>query len=142
MSLIRYNPADFVPTTFNSLLDRYFSDSMTRSGGSMFVPKVDILENEKAFELQFAAPGLNKEDFNIEVKNNLLTVSGERKFTNETKEKNYHSIETQFGSFSRSFTLPENVDSNKINAVYNNGILGLTIPKDEKKELKTSIKVN
>ncbi|HRI78093.1 MAG TPA: Hsp20/alpha crystallin family protein [Cyclobacteriaceae bacterium] len=142
MSIIRYNPADYVPTTFSSMLDRFFNDSVTRSGGSQFVPKVDILENEKSFELQFAAPGLRKEDFNIEVKNNLLTVSGERKFTNEKKENNYHSIETQFGSFSRSFTLPENVDSNKINATYNNGILELTIPKDEKKELKTSIKVN
>ena len=142
MSIIRYNPADFVPTTFSSMIDRFFNDSMTRSGGSVFVPTVDILENEKTYELQFAAPGMNKEDFNIEVKNNLLTVSGERKFTNEKKEKNYHSVETQFGSFSRSFTLPENVDSNKINATYTNGILELTIPKDEKKELKASIKVN
>ena len=142
MSIIRYNPSDFVPTTFSSMVDRFFNESVTRSGGSAFVPKVDILENETAYELQFAAPGLAKEDFNIEVKNNLLTVSGDRKFTNEKKEKNYHSIETQYGSFSRSFTLPENTDSSKINAKYANGILELTIPKDEKKELKTSIKVN
>ena len=130
MSMVRYNPADFVPTTFSSIMDRLFNDSLARSGGSAFVPKVDIIENEKSYELQVAAPGLVKEDFNIELKDNLLTVSGERKFTNEKKEKNYHSIERQYGSFSRSFSLPENVDGEKINAKYNHGILELTFPKD------------
>ena len=142
MSLIRYNSNDFTPTSFSSLIDGLFNDSLTRSGGSLFVPKVDIIENEKAYELHVAAPGLSKEDFNIELNDNLLTVSGERKFSNEKKDKNYHSIETQYGAFSRSFTLPENVDTEKINAKYNSGILELTIPKDEKKALKSTIKVS
>lgn len=142
MSIIRYNANDFVPTSFSSMIDRFFNDSMTRSGGSLFVPKVDIIENENSYELQLAVPGLNKEDFNIEVKDNFLTVSGERKFSEEKKDRNYHSIETQFGAFSRSFSLPENVNTSKINAKYTNGILELVIPKDEKKELKTTIKVN
>ena len=142
MSIIRYNANDFVPTSFSSMIDRFFNDSMTRSGGSLFVPKVDIIENENSYELQLAVPGLNKEDFNIEVKDNFLTVSGERKFSEEKKDRNYHSIETQFGAFSRSFSLPENVNTSKINAKYNNGILELVIPKDEKKELKTTIRVN
>jgi HSP20 family protein len=142
MSIIRYNANDFVPTSFSNLVDRFFTDSMVRSGGSTFVPKVDVLENEQAFEIHFAVPGLNKEDFNIELKDNYLTVSGERKFSNEKKDKNYHSIETSYGSFSRAFSLPENVDASKINAKYDRGILELTIPKDEKKTLKQSIKVN
>lgn len=142
MSLIKYNTNDFVPTSFSSLIDGLFNDSLTRAGGSVFVPKVDIMENEKAYELHVAAPGLSKEDFNIELNDNYLTISGERKFSNEKKEKNYHSIETQYGAFSRSFTLPENVDSGKINAKYNNGILELTVPKDEKKALKSVIKVS
>ena len=142
MSLIRYNSNDFVPTSFSSLIDGLFNDSLTRSGGSVFVPKVDIIENEKSYELHVAAPGLSKEDFNIELNKNLLTISGERKFSSEKKDKNYHSIETQYGSFSRSFTLPENVDAEKINARYNNGILELIVPKDEKKMLKNTIKVN
>jgi HSP20 family protein len=141
MNLIRYN-TDYVPTTFSSLVDRFFNDSLTRAGGSSFVPKVDIIENETSYELHVAAPGLNKEDFNIEVKDNYLTVSGERKFTNEKKDKNFHAIETQYGSFSRSFVLPENVDGSKINARYNNGILEVLVPKDEKKALKTTIKVS
>ena len=139
---MRYNANDYAPTSFSSLMDGIFNDSLTRSGGSSFQPKVDIVENEKAFELHVAAPGLAKDDFQIELKDSFLTVSGERKFTNEKKEKNYHAIETQFGKFSRSFSLPDNVDSARINAKYNNGILELTIPKDEKKALKTTIKVS
>ncbi len=142
MSIIRYNANYFVPNSFSNLVDRFFTDSMVRSGGSTFVPKVDVLENEQAFEIHFAVPGLNKEDFKIELKDNYLTVSGERKFSNEKKDKNYHSIETSYGSFSRAFSLPENVDASKINAKYDRGILELTIPKDEKKTLKQSIKVN
>ncbi len=142
MSIIRYNANDFVPTSFSNLVDRFFNESVARSGGSTFVPKVDIIENETSYEIHFAVPGLNKEDFNIELKDNYLTVSGERKLTNEKKEKNFHSIETNFGSFSRAFALPDNVDASKANAKYDKGILELTIPKDEKKTLKQTIKVN
>jgi HSP20 family protein len=149
MSIIRYNASDFVPTSFSNLVDRFFNESVARSGGSLsagqagtFVPKVDIIENEASYEIHFAVPGLNKEDFNIELKDNYLTVSGERKLSNEKKEKNFHSIETSYGSFSRSFALPENVDASKANAKYDKGILELTILKDEKKTLKQTIKVN
>ncbi len=142
MSIIRYNTNDYVPTTFSTLVDKFFNESLARTGGSTFIPKVDIIENSESYEIQLAVPGLNKEDFKIELNDNYLTVSGERKFTNEKKEKTFHSIETHYGSFSRSFTLPENVDGTKINAKYNNGILELTIPKDEKKALKQTIKVN
>ncbi len=142
MSIIRYNANDFVPTSFSNLVDRFFNESMTRSGGSTFIPKVDVIENETSYEIHFAVPGLNKEDFNIELKDNYLTISGERKFSNEKKDKNFHTVETNYGSFSRSFSLPENIDSSKINAKYDKGILELAIPKDEKKALKQSIKVN
>ncbi|MBN8577598.1 MAG: Hsp20/alpha crystallin family protein [Cytophagales bacterium] len=142
MNIIRYNTNDFVPTSFSALVDRFFNDSITRAGGSTFVPKTDVVETPTAYEVHLAVPGLTKEDFNIEVNDNFLTVSGERKFQNEKKEKNFHAIETHYGSFSRSFTLPENVDATRINAKYNNGILELTIPKDEKKALKQTIKVS
>jgi HSP20 family protein len=145
MSLVRYNSTlnDFVPTSFSNLIDRFFTESAARSGGAVysFVPRVDIVETEKSYEIQVAVPGMNKEDFKLDLNDNYLTVSGERKFTKEQKEKNFHSIETQFGTFSRSFGLPENVDATKINAKYNNGILEINIPKDEKKTLKTIIEV-
>ena len=142
MSIIRYNPADFYPTSFSSVVDKFFNEAVTRNGGSEFTPKVDVIENEKSYEVHVAAPGLSKDDFRIELNENQLTVSGERKFSNEKKEKNYRSIETQYGKFTRSFQLPENVDAANINATYNNGILELTVPKDEKKVLKQTIKVN
>jgi HSP20 family protein len=146
MSLIKYNSVlnDYVPTTFSNLIDRFFNETVSRTGGSAysFVPRVDIVESDKAFEVHVAVPGMNKEDFVIDVKDNFLTISGERKFTQEKKDVNFHSIETQYGTFSRSFGLPENVDASKISATYVNGILVITIPKDEKKTLKTTIKVN
>lgn len=145
MSIVRYTTAnDFVPTSFSNLIDRFFSDSLARTGGSAysFVPKVDVFETDKAFEIHFAVPGLNKEDFKIDLNDNHLTVSGERKFSKERNENNLFLVETQYGNFSRAFSLPENVDAAKITAAYNNGILEITIPKDEKKLVKTSIKVN
>ncbi len=146
MSIVRYNSAlnDFVPTSFSNLIDRFFNESVSRAGGSAysFVPRVDIVEADKAFEIHVAVPGMNKEDFKLDLNDSLLTISGERKFTKEKKENSFHSIETQYGSFSRSFTLPENVDANNISAKYVNGILEITVPKDEKKTLKTTIKVN
>ncbi len=142
MNIIRYNANDFVPTSFSNLVDRFFNESQARNRGSAFVPKVDIIENTNAYEIHFAVPGLSKDDFKIELNDSYLTVSGERKLSNEKKEQNFHSIETQYGAFTRSFNLPENVDATKINAKYNNGILELTIPKDEKKALKQTIKVN
>jgi HSP20 family protein len=147
MSIVRYNSAlnDYVPTSFSNLIDRFFNESVTRSGGSVygsFVPKVDVIENDKDYEIHVAVPGVNKEDFKIDLNDNYLTISGERKLNKEKNEKNFHSIETQYGTFTRSFSLPENVDVNNIKAKYENGILEVTIPKDEKKVLKASIKVS
>ena len=145
MRVMRYNTAldDFLPTSFNNLVDSFFSDSVGRSGGSAysFVPKVDIIENESAYEIHVAVPGLNKEDIKIDLKDSVLTVSGERKLEKETKENNFRSIETQYGTFSRAFTLPENVNTEKISARYNNGILELVVPKEVHKPVKTTIPV-
>ena len=142
MSIVRYNTNEFVPTPFSTLIDRFFNESVSHNGGRAFIPKVDVLETEAAYEVHVAVPGLSKEDFKIELNDRQLTISGERKFETEKKEKNYRAVETQFGSFRRSFALPENVDAGRINAKYNNGILELTIPKDEKKALKQVIKVD
>ncbi|HZY78242.1 MAG TPA: Hsp20/alpha crystallin family protein [Cyclobacteriaceae bacterium] len=147
MSIVKYNSTlnEFVPTNFSNLIDRFFSDSVARSGGSVysFVPRVDVIEEEKAFEIHLAVPGMNKEDFKIDLNDNYLTISGERKLSKESKEKNFfRSFETQYGSFSRSFSLPETVAGEKITAQYTNGILVVSVPKDEKKVVKQSIKVN
>ena len=144
MTLIKYRNDfdDYAPATFSSLVDNFFNERFNFSGNSTrFLPKVDIAETEAGFEVSLAAPGLKKEDFNIEVNDGLLTVSGERKFVNEDKGKNYHSLETQYGTFSKSFRLPKNVNAEKIEATYESGILTLVMPKDEKKQLKNTIAV-
>lgn len=146
MSIVKYNSRlnDFVPTSFSNLIDTFFADAVSRTGGSTytFVPKVDVIEEDKAFEVHVAVPGMNKEDFKLDLTDNLLTISGERKFSKEKKENQFRSFETQYGSFSRSFTLPETVAGDKITAQYINGILVVTLPKDEKKTLKQTIKVS
>ena len=143
MKLVRYNPTlrNYTPNTFGSFVDRFFNDAFDYESKNDFVPRVDIAETDKNFEVSFAVPGMNKEDFKVDFNDGQLTISGERKIEKEDKNRNYHSIETQYGSFSRTFYLPDNVDHNKINASYTNGILNVVVPKDEKKVLKSVIEV-
>ncbi|HMP99563.1 MAG TPA: Hsp20/alpha crystallin family protein [Cyclobacteriaceae bacterium] len=141
MSIIRYNVHDYAPTSFSNLVDRFFNDSLARSGGSTFVPKADIFEDEKSYQINLVAPGMKKDDFKIELDDKFLTISGERKFNRESKDGNFHIVESQYGSFSRSFTLPDIADAAKITASYNNGVLEIEIPKDSKKLLKQTISV-
>lgn len=95
------------------------------------LPAVNIKEGEKAFELELAIPGFKKADFNIQVDENVLTVSSELKSENETKEENYTRREFAYSSFKRAFTLPETIDEDKITANYEDGILRLGLPKRE-----------
>jgi len=95
------------------------------------VPAVNIKENEKDFMLELEIPGFKKEDFNIEVDNDLLTISSEVKHEEETKDEGYTRKEFSISSFRRAFTLPETVNEEGINAVYEGGILTLTLPKRE-----------
>jgi HSP20 family protein len=123
-------------------LDRFFNDTFETTNGSGFVPAVDISETDKSFNLEFAAPGFKKEDFTVDFNEGQLTVSGERKFENEQKDVNYHTRETRYGTFSRTFHLPENINDKGIKASYTDGILNVTLPKDEKKDLNRTIKIN
>jgi HSP20 family protein len=143
MSITRYNPvwADFTPTSFGHLIDRFFNDPISRSGGTAyaFSPQVDIIEREKDFTLQVAVPGMDKDEFKISVDGDRLTVAGERKQVTESKD--FRHRELRYGAFSRSFVLPDEVDKERIEARYDKGILSLVIPKAEKKLQKTTIKV-
>lgn len=95
------------------------------------VPAVNIKENEKDFELELAVPGRKKDDFNIEVDNDILTISSEISHEDEVKEENYTRREFGFSSFKRSFTLPETIDHSNIEAKYEDGLLKFTLPKKE-----------
>ncbi|MCF6361496.1 MAG: Hsp20/alpha crystallin family protein [Cyclobacteriaceae bacterium] len=143
MTLVRYNKnRNEFPTTVNGLMDKFFNDaSFDNTRMEKFAPSVDVLESEKSYELHFAVPGFDKKSFNIDVEENVLAISGERKFEEKKEEKEFTSIQTQYGSFRRTFSLPDIVDRTKIGAEYVDGILKVTLPKDEVKVLKTTVKV-
>ena len=142
MTLVKYSDFDVRPTTFSTLLDKVFNESVGNAARlNRFRPNVDIIENEKSYEINVAVPGMEKNDFDLDIKDGLLVISGERKFEKKEDGTDYHTIETQYGSFSRSFNLPDHVDASKVSATYKNGILELVIPKDEQKTLKTTIKI-
>ncbi|MFC2124320.1 Hsp20/alpha crystallin family protein [Bacteroidota bacterium] len=142
MAIIKYNPVlrDRVPGTFPSLFDKFFYDNLEDSSVKRFLPSADILENEKAYVVNLSVPGLNKSDFEIDLEDGKLIITGERKFE-EVEGINYHRQEIQYGSFKRVFHLPEDADKNGISANYKNGILTISIKKDEKKILKQKIEV-
>ncbi|MDZ4758842.1 MAG: Hsp20/alpha crystallin family protein [Bacteroidota bacterium] len=124
----------YIPFGFNAAFNNpWFDRAETEKG---FTPRVDVAETETAFELHVALPGMEKEQIKVEVKDGLLTISGERKQITEEKTK-FRSIETRYGSFSRSFRLGETANAASISAEFKNGILLATIPK---KEIETKTK--
>jgi len=114
-------------------------DSLTTAGA--FVPPVDIYEDEHSIQLKLEVPGIEEKNLDVKVENNTLTVSGERKFEKEEKEENFHRVERRYGSFSRSFTLPNTVDAENIHADYDNGVLKVRLAKRAEAKPK-QIKVN
>ena len=113
--------------------------SLTNSGE--FIPPVDVYEDEQGLRLKLEVPGIDEKDLDVRIENNVLTVRGERKFEKEEKEENFHRIERRCGSFSRSFTLPQTVDTEKTAADYKNGVLTLQLAKKAEAKPK-QIKVN
>ena len=101
------------------------TENVTRA----WAPRVDILENEAAYQVTAELPGVKKEDVEITVENNLLTLKGERKFEKDVNKEQYHRIERAYGSFLRSFTLPNRVAQDQVQAKFDNGLLFITIPK-------------
>lgn len=141
MKLVKYNQIDpAYPATFSTLLDRFFNDSIGQNL-KKFTPAVDIAEDESKYEIHVSVPGMKKTDFNLDLTEGRLTVSGERKMEEKKEGKNYHSLETHYGSFSRSFYLPEDVNSDNIEATYEDGLLKVNLPKAEKKINKAKIEV-
>lgn len=99
-------------------------------------PLVDITEDEKEYTIKAELPDVKKEDIKLNVHDDVLTITGERKYEKEEKGKKYHRVERAYGSFMRSFTLPENADGSKIAAEYKDGLLKVRLPKSEKAKPK------
>jgi HSP20 family protein len=140
MSLIkRENYSPTWSSFFNDFLNRDWYDwnNQNYSLTNTTIPAVNIKETENEFEVDMAAPGMNKEDFKIELNNNVLTISSEKQTENETKEgKNVTRREFSYQSFSRSFTLPAIVETDQITAKYENGVLRVNIPKKDEAKPK------
>jgi HSP20 family protein len=131
---------EFIPRSFTDIIDNFFNETVQNSTAVNFLPRVDITESEKQYEIELALPGLKKEEIKIDFQEGKLTVSGERKFEKEEGKK-YHTIESQFGAFKRTFQLPDKVNHEAIEAEYINGILRIILPKDERKIAKATINI-
>ena len=135
---------------FPNLMEDFFNDNFFKSAFSngftdeSLVPNANIIENGKDYQIELAAPGLDKKDFKVEVENGVLTVSAEKEEEKLEEKENYRRREFSYNSFSRSFALPDNLLSEKIEAKYDNGILRLVLPKKEISPAKPvkQIKVN
>ena len=141
MTLIKYSQPkrDIFGKRFSDIMDEFFSDTVaTRQ--QAFAPSINISETDKQYLIDVEVPGVDKNNIELNVENNTLTISGEREFEKRDEGKHYHRVESSYGSFSRSFTLPDNVKDDSIQATYNNGILNISIDKSEQK-MKKQIKI-
>ena len=134
-------------STLQERMNRLFRESYNEAGRdeslatSSFAPAVDVYEDEHTVTLKIEVPGIDEKDNDVRIENNVLTVHGERKIEKEEKEENYRRVERQYGSFTRTFTLPPTVDSENVSASYDKGVLKVALPKKAEAKPK-QIKVN
>ena len=136
MSITRYDPfrdlktlQDEVNRLFSTNFSRGFGDEGIARGA--WTPNVDIFENKDEIVLEAELPGMNREDFELTIENNILTLRGERRFEKKDEADNYHRVERAYGSFARSFTLPQTVSGEQAAAEYKNGVLRVVLRKRE-----------
>lgn len=142
MALTKYDPfslPDFPASwrLFSDSINRLFSEPQSARPWS---PSVDIVETDNDIILKADVPGINEKDIDIQIEDGTLTLMGERKFEEEKKGEGYHRIERAYGSFARTFALPDSVDTEKVSATYKNGVLTVRLPKKEVAKPK-SVKV-
>lgn len=136
MSLIKRNQDSWLPSIFEDLFNDSRLANVSQFGGTL--PAVNIKETADNFQVEVAVPGMKKEDFNIELDQNVLTISSEEKSENEetSEDGKYTRKEFNYTAFKRAFNLPETVEQDKIKATYNNGVLNIEVPKREESKQK------
>lgn len=150
MALVRWDPGyevDSLQSEVNRIFDSFFgNDRRANASGTAarrWIPAMDLAETEGELILTADLPGMSEEDVEIEIKDNVLTISGERTASTEQQERGYHRVERSVGRFSRSLTLPEGVDADQIVAAFDRGVLEVTIPKpEERKPHRVTISAN
>jgi HSP20 family protein len=146
-TVVRYEPFRGL-STLHDQVNRLFNESVLRgqaqdSAITTWAPAVDIYETPNELVVKADLPDVNEKDIDIRVENNLLTIRGERKFESNVSEDNYLRVERTYGSFSRSFTLPNTVNAETIHAEYKNGVLTVNLPKrEESKPRQVKVSVN
>jgi len=136
MAIVRWDPVrelDSLQSDMNRLFDGFFQGRAGNGGGRRWIPAMDLVETDEHLVLRGDLPGLSEEDVEIEIKDNVLTVSGERKAEHEERSEGFYRVERAFGSFSRSLTLPRGVESDKVSAKFDRGVLEVRIPKPEER---------
>jgi HSP20 family protein len=148
MALVRWEPVrelSSLQTDMNRLFNTFFDTSTGANGGTAprrWIPAMDLVETEEHFVLKADLPGLSEDDVHIDVEDNILTVSGERKAEHEDKREGYVRVERSYGSFRRSLTLPEGVEPEAVSASFDRGVLEVRIPKpEERKPRRVAIQV-
>ncbi|HLP94386.1 MAG TPA: Hsp20/alpha crystallin family protein [Saprospiraceae bacterium] len=135
MSLIKWNPETSFFPSFSHWMDDFFQDnSFKPMVKGVSIPAVNVTESKDAYNLNVAVPGFRKDDFKLEVRNGYITISGESRKSEEEQEETFTRREYAFNSFSRSFSLPENILPEAISAQYADGILKVTLPKKKAEE--------
>jgi HSP20 family protein len=132
MALVRWDPIrelDSLQGDMNRLFDRFFEGRAPNGVSRRWIPAMDLVETDDHLVLRGDLPGMTEDDVDIEIKDNVLTVSGERKAEHDERGEGYHRVERSFGSFSRSLTLPQGIDPEKVEAKFENGVLEVQIPK-------------
>lgn len=140
MTLVKFNPAknsSSINPWFTDVFESVFNDSVLTDRLVSRVPAVNIAETDSDFQIELAVPGLKKEDFKINIDKNVLSISAEKKNENAQEDKKFSKREFSYTSFVRSFTLPETIDHNKIDAAYVDGILKLTVAKKEEAKVQS-----
>jgi HSP20 family protein len=123
------------PEPFSTEFDRLFNTLFERAGASQrWTPAMDLVEHEDHFVLRADLPGLVEDDVSIEVRDNTLRISGERKAEHEQRERGWYRVERQFGKFSRALTLPDGINPDAIEAAFHHGVLEVRIPKPEERK--------
>lgn len=142
MTMMRFNPTSPLADLFEDLFGDEQKEKMERRNNEC-APSTNILETEKDFKLQMAVPGVNKKDIKIDLEKNILNISSEKSAgEKETEDMKFTRREFMYGTFCRSFTLPEVIDADKINAEVKDGILTVTLPKKEEARVSKQIKIS
>jgi HSP20 family protein len=134
MAIVRWDPfreMTQVQSQFNRLIDQVWGDRR-----ESWLPAIDVFDTKEAVVLKAELPGMDPDDIQIEVEDNVLTVKGERRFEEEVDEERYYRVERRYGSFQRSIALPQTVKATDISASYEDGILTITVPKVEEQQPK------